>query len=209
MLSIKDICEAIWVFLKDPDNRGAIDVILAVLTTIVLALVWLITRLHSKTDGRRTPDVKIIEPVVIGAGGEIKMRRFIIKEVLESVNSEEIETKQQENTEPHKVPQEELSLFNSDDLEIAELKDQALQALAAAKERLLNTAARYAKRGELNLTQHAYEKAGKNFEVAVSLVPEGFPEVRSEYLNRWGQAALKAGNYSLAQRVFEQEFDIL
>lgn len=95
--------------------------------------------------------------------------------------------------------------------EMNKFKDEAEELERLAKNRReviriyeMGAAASQAANGDLLMTQLSYAKAAGYFQKAVSLLPTNEQALSADYLNAWGVAAWRAGDYREAVQPFEQ-----
>lgn len=147
------------------------------------------------------------------------------------VAAEDLDSTLRDIARRYRALQEQIARFRSDDPQVAALKREAGEALAAgdfrraevlldeagerdleaaralegiARQRLLSAAASRAENGELKLTQLAYGEAADYFRAAAELVPVGEDAVLGDYLDRQGTAALQAGLHEQAAVALER-----
>ena len=78
----------------------------------------------------------------------------------------------------------------------------------ARDKRLLSAAASKAGLGELKMVQFAYLDSAEYYKQTVGLVPDGSDLVRASYLNGWGWASIRAGDYRTAESAFQKSLVI-
>lgn len=95
--------------------------------------------------------------------------------------------------------------------EMKKFKDEAEELEKLAKNRReairiceIGAATSQAANGDLQMTQLSYAKAAGYFQEAVSLLPTDEQALGADYLNAWGVAAWRAGDYREAVQPFEQ-----
>lgn len=99
--------------------------------------------------------------------------------------------------------------------EVKKFQDEAeeLERLAKNRREVIRTcqmgaATSQAANGDLQMTQLCYAKAAGYFQKAVELLPSGEPTLCTDYLNAWGVAAWRAGDYRAAVQPFEQALTV-